>query len=107
MLVQIRLEGKGLAAAGAGVRLGVRMGLYVGAQIRFVRKGLAADAALEGLLARMGAYVALQQPGPREALAAILALAALVMGAHMHREGRHRHVHLFAVGTMSRLLVHN
>lgn len=87
--------------------LRVRVRLDVGTQIGLVRKRFAADAALEGFLARVRAYVTLQQPWPGEALAAVLTLAALVMGAHVHREGRHRDVHLLAVRTVARLLVHN
>lgn len=86
---------------------GVRVRLNVGTQIGLVRERFAADAALERFLARVRAYVTLQQPWPREAFAAILALAALVMGAHVHRECRHRDVDLLAVRTVARLLVHN
>lgn len=54
----------------------------------------------------VGADVPLQQPRPGEALAAVRALAALIVGAHVHRVGRHRDVHLVAVRAAARLLVH-
>ena len=53
----------------------------------------------------VGPNVALQQPRPGEALAAIGAFAALVVGAQVHREGRHGDVRLVAVGALPRLLV--
>ena len=51
MLVQVGLEGEGLAAARADVGLRVRVRLDVGAQVRLVREGLVADRTLERLLA--------------------------------------------------------
>jgi len=87
--------------------LGVRVRLDVGTQVALVGEGLLANAALEGLLAGVGADVALEEPRSREALAAGRALAALVVGPHMHRVRGHRNVHLLAIGTMTRLLVHD
>jgi hypothetical protein len=49
--------------------------------------------------------VPLQQPRPGEAFPAEGALAALTVRAHVHTEGRHRHVDLVAVRTSPRLLV--
>lgn len=53
----------------------------------------------------MGSNVSLQEPGPGEALATVGTFAALVVGSHMHREGRHRDINLIAVGTTSGFLV--
>jgi len=53
----------------------------------------------------VGPDVSLQEPGAGEALATVRALAALVVGPHVHREGRHGHIHLVTVGTTSSLLV--
>lgn len=50
VLVEVRLQGEGLAATTAHVRLGVRVRLDVGAQIRLVGKGFVANGAFEGLL---------------------------------------------------------
>lgn len=49
--------------------------------------------------------MALEQPRPGEALAAVLTLAALVVGPHVHRVGRHANVELVAVRAPSGLLV--
>lgn len=105
MLVEVALERERLAAAATHERLGGRVRLDVGAQVGLVGEGLGALGALEGLLARVSADVSLQQPGPREALATEGTLAALAVRAHVHREGRHGHVHLGAVRTLARLLV--
>ena len=50
MLVKVRLEGEGLAAAGAGERLCAGVGLHMGTKVGFVGKGLLADVAAERLL---------------------------------------------------------
>lgn len=105
MLVEVALEGEGLPAAPAHVRLGAGVRLYVRPQVGLVSEGLAADGAREGLLPRVRPYVALQQPGPAEALAAIGAPASLSVRPHVHAVGRHRDVHLVAVGAAPRLLV--
>lgn len=83
------------------------MRLNVSAQIGLVRKGFAADIALKRLLAGVCPDVTLQQPGAGETLATVLTLAALVVSAHVHREGGHGHVNLLTVGTVASLLVHN
>lgn len=105
VLVQVALECERLAAAAAHERLGGRVGLDVGAQVGLVGECLGALGALERLLAGVRADVALQQPGSGEALATEGTLAALAVRPHVHREGRHGHVHLGAVRTLARLLV--
>ena len=50
MLVQVRLEGEGLVAPLADVRLGVGVGLDVGAEVGLVGERLGADVAAERLL---------------------------------------------------------
>ena len=47
MFVQVGLEGKGLVAARAGVRLRVGVGLDVGAEVGLVGERLVANVALE------------------------------------------------------------
>ena len=44
--------------------------------------------------------MSLEQPGPRERLAAHLTLVAQVVREHVHRQGRHAHVHLVADGAL-------
>lgn len=105
VLVQVGLEGEGLAAAAAHVRLFAGVRLDVGPQVGLVGEGLAALRTRERLLARVRADVTLQQPGSREALATVRACAALVVRAHVHAEGRHGDVDLLAVGTLAGLLV--
>lgn len=51
MFVQVGLEGERLAAGLAGKRLGIGVGLDVGAEIGLVCEGLRADAARERALA--------------------------------------------------------
>lgn len=51
--------------------------------------------------------VSLEEPRSGEGLAAVGTLAALAVGPHVHREGRHRHVHLVAVRTTPRLLLYD
>ena len=53
----------------------------------------------------MCAYVSLEQPWPGEALAAVVTLAALVVGAHVHAEGRYAHVDFVAVWTATGFFV--
>lgn len=53
----------------------------------------------------MGSDVSLKEPGAGETLATVGTFAALVVGPHVHREGRHGHVHLIAVGTATGFLV--
>lgn len=105
MLVEVALERKRLATAATHEGLGGRVRLDVGAQVGLVGERLGALGALERFLACVRTDVSLQQPGSREALAAEGALAALAVRAHVHREGRHGHVHLGAVRTLASLLV--
>ena len=51
MLVEVRLERKGLVAARADERLRVGVGLNVGPEVGLVGEGLLADVAREGFLA--------------------------------------------------------
>ncbi len=53
----------------------------------------------------MRSQMTLQKPRSRERLAAKFALAHLVVGPHVHRIGWHRHIDLFAGGTLLGLLV--
>ena len=123
MLVQIGLEGEGLAAALARERFQIGMSLNVSAQVGLVGEGFVADLAAERLLTCatnpqrkifsfliqfrdvrlrgtcVSSNVSLQQPGPGEGLAAVRTLAALAVCAHVHREGWNGHVHLVAVWT--------
>lgn len=105
MLVEITLERERFPTAAAHERLGGRVGLDVGAQVGLVGECLGALGALERLFSGVRADVALQQPGPRKALAAEGALAALAVRPHVHREGRHGHVHLRTVRALACLLV--
>lgn len=105
VLVEVALEGEGLSAAPADEGLGRRVCLNVGPEIGLVGESLGALGTLEWLLARVGSDVSLQEPGSREALAAEGALAALAVGAHVHRKGRHGDVHLGAVRALPGLLV--
>lgn len=94
VLVQVGLEGEGLAAAGTRVGLCVRVRLDVRPQVRLVRECLLADVTLERLLTCVRPDVTLEQPRARKTLATGRTLAALVVRAHMHRVRRHRDVHL-------------
>ena len=105
MLVQVGLEGEGLAAPPAHVRLLGAVGLDVGPQVGLVGEALAALRARERLLAGVRADVALQQPRPGEPLAAVRARAALVVRAHVHAECGHGHVDLVAVWALPGFLV--
>ena len=94
VLVEVGLERKRLSAALARVQLERRVRLHVRAQVGPVGERLAAVRAAEGFLAGVGAQVPLQQPRPREGLVADRAAVLEVVSEHVHRQRRHRHVHL-------------
>ena len=94
VLVEVGLERKRLSAALARVQLERRVRLHVRAQVGPVGERLATVRAAEGFLAGVGAQVPLQQPRPREGLVADRAAVLEVVSEHVHRQRRHRHVHL-------------
>ena len=94
VLVEVGLERKRLSAALACVQLERRVRLHVRAQVGPVGERLAAVRAAEGFLAGVGTQVPLQQPRPREGLVADRAAVLEVVSEHVHRQRRHRHVHL-------------
>ena len=51
----------------------------------------------------MRSEMTLKQPRPGKGFATIIAFAVLIMGSHMHGEGRHAHVDFCAVRTFLRL----
>lgn len=60
MLVEVALEGEGLSASLAHVRLAAGVRLYVSPQVGLIREGLTAHGASKGLLSGVGADMSLQ-----------------------------------------------
>ena len=74
------------------LRSGMR--LHVRPQVRAVSESLPALDAREWFLASVRSHMSLQQPRTREGLPADVTLVTKVVGENVHRQGRHRNVHL-------------